>query len=81
MCFRLGSGMTPSVATSSTVSMPWRGGTTQTTSAGLRFVPLSMAATRWGVGGTMGSDSDHLRPANRSFTSASVPVNLNRLAG
>ena len=70
MCSGLAPAMTPRAATSSTVNMPWRGGTTQRTSAGLRLVPLSMAATLSTVGGTMGRLRDHLRFWNMSFTSA-----------
>ena len=70
MCSGWAPAMTPRTATSSTVSMPWRGGTTHSTSEGARLVPLSISRTRSTVGGMMGSESDHLRLANSLFTSA-----------
>ena len=39
MCSGWAPAMTPRTATSSTVSIPWRGGTTHSTSEGARLVP------------------------------------------
>ena len=68
--------MTAWTATNSTVTTPIRGAMSPTTSSGLWLVPLSISATRSGVGGMMGTPMDQPFLKKRSLTSLSVPLNL-----
>ena len=62
--------ITALMATFSTVARPKPGSMTMTTSCGSRRVPLSMASTAAGVGGTMGIPSLQSRSSMKRFTAS-----------
>src|SRR4029453_3794756 len=61
------------MATFSTVHSTRSGGTTATTSSGARVVPVSMRATRSGVGGTTGRPSPQPRSKPAPTSSPGAP--------
>ena len=62
--------ITALMAIFSTVASPKPGSITMTTSCGARLVPLSMASTAAGVGGTTGIPSLQSRSSMKRFTAS-----------